>query len=139
MNILGRTRARRQVLTRAVVAIAAAFIMLALHDAVATASHDDVNGAESGPVVAALIDGQTHAGAADATVPGPDGGLAVECGLAILCVVAIVSMGAMLLPRGRRSDAALWSTPRARRVVVGDARSAYQVLAPLQTTCVLRC
>jgi hypothetical protein len=139
MNVIGRSRARRQVVMRAVVAIAAAFIVLALHDAVATATHDEPQGVATSSDAVILIHGQPPVAGLDGGSPGPEGSFAGECGLAIMCVAAIASVGAMLMPRSRRRDLALWSTPRAQLVVFGVARSSFPALTPLQSACVLRC
>ncbi|MCW2838750.1 MAG: hypothetical protein JWR55_233 [Aeromicrobium sp.] len=139
MNVLGLTRERRQLVARAVVAIAAAFILLVLHDAVATAAHDDVGGAAGSSSAATAAGGQALAVGADAASHVPDTGRAGECGLAIMCVVAMASVGAVLLLRAWRRDAALWSNPRAQLVAFGVTRSSYPGLTPLQSSCVLRC
>ena len=138
MNVVGRSRTGRQVVTRAVVAIAAAFILLALHDAVATASHEGL-GTVTSSATASTSDGKAATAGADAAAPGPDGSLAGECGLAIMCVVALASVGGLLLLRRRRRDSSLWSVPRVHLVVLGATRRSYLALTPLQRTCVLRC
>ena len=135
MKALRRFRARRHV-ARVVVGVLAALIMLAMHESVAGASPSDFSDAPPTSSAAGVLGGTEDRDIAPAD---PGGWPAGECGLAVLCIAALGSLGALILLSVRRRLALLWSAPRAGRGAHESARARPLSLSFPQRSLVLRC
>lgn len=66
--------------------------------------------------------------------------LAAVCGGAMLaCLTILVAFGAYLVLRRTGRRRVLWTRPRPFVARVGHLQSAFQAIAPLQRSCVIRC
>jgi hypothetical protein len=141
MNASGTHSRRRLVAARLAMVLAAAFLMLAMHETVGGASGSGTTDhgllSEAMPVGAEAAQPMTVP--TESATESSDAGLAAKCGLAIMCVAALAGVGAFLMLRGRNRDSALWIARRAQLLVIGFPIKARLSLTTLQRTSLLRC
>lgn len=141
MNVSVGQHRRRILAARMVMGLAAAFVLLAMHQTVGTTPHEGAGASPPKSQVATKATKTAHALVSHvdpAHAPAGDG-MVGQCGLAIICIAAIIGLGALLLLVGKAHRAILWVAPHPLRVVIGSVALPHHPLNPLQRTCVLRC
>lgn len=115
--------------------------ILGMHSFVVNESHASTPH-HSSSAVADSIDSHAALGheapASDKT--GGSDSLAAVCGGAMLaCLTILVALGAYVVLRRAGSRRVLWTRPRAFALRLGHAQRAFQAIAPLQRSCIIRC